>query len=74
MAVSFDRLWKQLVDRDMSASELRKVAMFAPNTLTRMRKNQPVSLAVLDRICDVLSCDYADIIEHVQGAANYHDS
>ena len=67
MAVSFDRLWKQLIDRGMSGSELRKAAVFAPNTLTRMRKNQTVSMAVLDRICGVLDCDYADIMEHVKG-------
>ena len=43
---------------------MRKRAEIAPNTITKMRKEQEVSLTVLSRICDVLDCDFADIIEH----------
>lgn len=65
MAISYDRLWKLLIDKKMSASDLRKAADIAPNTLTRMRKEQDVSLAVLGKICNVLNCDFGDVVEYV---------
>lgn len=65
MAISYDRLWKLLIDKKMSASDLRKAAEIAPNTLTRMRKEQDVSLAVLGKICNVLNCDFGDVVEYV---------
>ena len=43
MSVSYNKLWKLLIDKKMSASELRKNAEIAPNTMTRMRKGQDVS-------------------------------
>lgn len=64
MAISYDKLWKLLIDKKISASEMRKRADIAPNTITRMRKEQEVSLAVLGKICDVLDCDFGDIIEY----------
>lgn len=65
MAVSYNRLWKLLVDKKMSKADLRKAAEIAPNTMTRMRKEQEVTMAVLGRICDVLHCDYGDIVEYI---------
>lgn len=65
MALSYNRLWKLLIDKKMSVSDLRKIAEIAPNTMTRMRKDQDVSMAVLGRICDVLDCDYGDIVERL---------
>ena len=65
MAISYDRLWKLLIDKKMSASDLRKATEIAPNTLTRMRKEQDVSLAVLGKICNVLNCDFGDVVEYV---------
>lgn len=67
MAVRYNKLWKVLVDRKMSKADLRKLADISSNTMTKMRKDEFVALAILDRICDVLNVDYCDIIEHVQG-------
>ena len=53
MAVSYDKLWKLLIDKKISASEMRKRAEIAPNTITRMRKEQEVSITVISKICDV---------------------
>ncbi len=64
MAVSYDKLWKLLIDKKMSAAELRKTAEIAPNTMTRMRKGQEVTMSVLEKICDVLNADFGDIIEY----------
>ena len=62
MAVSYDRLWKLLVDKKMSKADLRKVADISPNTLTRMRKDEPVTLDLLSRICKALDVDFGDIV------------
>lgn len=65
MKVSYDRLWKLLIDRKMTSATLRKEAEIAPNTMTRMKKGQEVTLSVLGRICNVLDVDFGDIIEYV---------
>jgi hypothetical protein len=65
MKVSYDRLWKLLIDRKMTATTLRKEAGIAPNTMTRMKKEQEVTLSVLGNICNVLDVDFGDIIEYV---------
>lgn len=64
MAVSYDKLWKMLIDKKMSPSDLRKNAEFAPNTLTRLRRNEYVTMNILNRICNVLEVDFGDIMEH----------
>lgn len=65
MPTSYNRMWKLLIDRRMSQADLRKASGLAPNTMTKLRRDEPVSLLVLDRICSILNCDYGDIIEHV---------
>ena len=64
MAVSYNRLWKLLIDKNMGKSQLRKAASLAPNTLTKMRKEELVSMAVLCRICDTLNVTLAEIVEY----------
>lgn len=70
MAVSYNRLWKLLIDKKMSQSDMRKAAQIAPNTLTRMRKDEEVTLTVLSRICKVLDCDFGDIVEYIKDEPN----
>ena len=66
MALSYIRMWKLLIDKKMSQSELRKAAQMAPNTMTKLRKDEAVNLAILGRICNVLDCDFGDIIEYIK--------
>lgn len=66
MAISYNRMWKLLVDRKMSKADLRKKADISPNTMTKLRRDQAVNLAVLNRICDVLDCDFGDIMQHIK--------
>lgn len=54
MAISYNKLWKLLVDKKMSKADLRKAAGIAPNTMTRLRRDEEVTLSVLNRICIVL--------------------
>ena len=63
MAISYNKLWKRLIDKKMSVADMRKAADIAPNTVTRMKKDQEVTLSVLEKICDVLDVDFGDIIE-----------
>ena len=64
MSVSYNKLWKMLIDQKMSHIELQRAAEVAPNTMTKMRRDEPVNLAILDRICRVLGCDFGEIVEH----------
>ena len=63
MAVSYNKLWKLLVDKKMSKADLRKAAGIAPNTMTRLRRDEEVTLAVLNKICKTLEVDIGDIME-----------
>ena len=65
MAVSYNKLWKLLVDKKMSKADLRKAADVAPNTMTKLRRDEPVTLAILGKICGVLECDYGDVMTYV---------
>lgn len=65
MAISYNKLWKLLVDRKMSKADLRKAAGIAPNTMTRLRRDEEVTLAVLNKICTTLEVDIGDIMEFV---------
>lgn len=65
MAISYNRLWKLLIDQKMSKAELRKAAGIAPNTMTRLNRDEAVSLAVLEKICAVTRADFGDIVEYI---------
>lgn len=66
MAVSYKRLFKLMIDRNINGADLRRAANISPNTLTKLYKNDYVALEVLDRICTALDVDYSDILEHVK--------
>lgn len=65
MAVSYERLRTVLSESGMTMAKLRKEADIAPNTMTRIRRNEEVSLDVLGRICAVLKTDFGDIVEYI---------
>ncbi len=63
MAISYNKLWKLLIDKKMSKADLRKAAGIAPNTMTRLRRDEEVTLAVLNKICSTLDVNIGDIME-----------
>ena len=65
MTISYNKLWKLLIDKKISSAEVRKEVGIAPNTMTRLRKDEEVSLAVLNRICSALNVDIGDVMEFV---------
>lgn len=70
MAVSYNKLWKMLVDKKMSKADLRKASGVSPNTMTKLRRDEPVMLNVLDKICSTLNCNYGDIMDYIPDADN----
>jgi len=64
MGISYNKLWKLLVDKKMSKVDLRKAADIAPNTMTKMRRDEPVSIFILMRICDELECNITEIVDY----------
>ena len=63
MGINYKPLWKLLIDRDMTKTDLRKKTDIASSTLSKMNRNELVSLDVLLRICCVLDCELSDIAE-----------
>ena len=63
MKNSYNKLWKLLIDKKMSKADLRKEAGIAPNTMTRLRRDEEVSLSVLRKICCVVEANIGDIME-----------
>lgn len=66
MKVCYDKLWKMLVDKKMSKTDLRKEAVISSSTLAKLGKEELVSADVLTKICRVLKCEVADIMELVK--------
>ena len=62
MAVSYNKLWKLLVDKNMNKTDLRVKADIGTATLAKLGKNQPVSMDVMMKICGVLNCNIADVM------------
>lgn len=61
--VSYDKLWKLLIDKHMSKTELRINAGLTTSALAQLGKNEYVSLKTIEKICSVLDCDIADVVE-----------
>lgn len=63
MAVSYNKLWKLLIDKNMTKTDLRLKADIGTATLAKLGKNKTVSMDVLVRICEVLCCNISDIVD-----------
>ena len=66
MTLSYDKLWKLRVENNMNRRELAMAAEISANTVTKLGKNEVVSLEVLMRICKVFHCDIGDIMEVIE--------
>ncbi|MET3851424.1 helix-turn-helix transcriptional regulator [Paenibacillus sp. OAE614] len=63
MAVSYKKLWKLLIDKDMKKKDLREAACISTASMAKLGKNENVNMDILVRICKALNCDIADIME-----------
>ena len=66
MSVSYKKLWKLIIDKDMTNVSVRKAAHISPATFTKLKNNENVSLDVLIKLCEVLDCDIGDIVELIR--------
>ena len=64
MALNYNKLWKMLIDKNMSKSELVKRSKISTNAMARMGKNEDVRLGTLVKICCVLDCKIDDIVDY----------
>lgn len=65
MAISYKKLFHLLVDRDISNRELQKMTGFSGNIMTRMKREQYISLESVEKICNALNCKVDDILEFI---------
>lgn len=68
MAVSYRKLWKLLIDKDMKKKDLRIASGISTNALAKLGKNDRVTTDVLEKICITLNCDVGDVMEVVDDA------
>ena len=66
MAISYNKLWKLLIDNHMKKKDLKEKAELSTATMAKLGKNESVSLDVLVRICKVLNCEIGDVVEIVK--------
>ena len=65
MRVSYHKLWKLLIDKEMNKQDLLEAVKMSPNTMAKLGKNENVSMDVITRICAYLQCDVGDIMEMI---------
>lgn len=63
MRVSYDRLWKKLIDEKMNKRDLMRRAKVSTNIIAKMDKEEPIALESVAKICAVFNCSVDDILE-----------
>ena len=66
MSVSYSRLWKLLIDKNMNKSQLRDAAGISTNAVAKLGRNEAVSLETLEKVCCALDCNIEDVLEFVK--------
>ncbi|MBV1759456.1 MAG: helix-turn-helix transcriptional regulator [Dethiosulfatibacter sp.] len=66
MAVSYKKLWKILIDKDMKKTDLQKESGVSWSSITKLSKGETVSMDVLMKVCKSLNCDIGDIVEFIE--------
>ena len=70
MDINYKKLWVKLLELDIKKSELREMTGLSTGTITKLNKNEQVSLQVLLTLCDVLKCDIGDICSATKSETN----
>ena len=65
MALCYKKLWHQLIDHDMTRTDLREAIGLSPTTLAKMSKGEAVATTILEKICGTLHCYIGDIVDYV---------
>lgn len=63
MALSYNKLWKLLIDKNLKKSELHELTGLSPSTIAKLTRGENVNTDVLEKICNALNCEISDIVE-----------
>lgn len=63
MDISYNKLWKRLIDMKMNKTQLREKAQISTNAIAKLGKDEAVSMETLEKICKVLECNIGDVME-----------
>lgn len=66
MAVSYNNLWKLMIDKKINKSELCKIIKISSSTMAKMTNEEMVALSILEKICAELECNIGDIMEFTE--------
>ncbi len=70
MTVSYKKLWKLLIDRELKKKDLREMSGISPATLSKLGRNETVNGEAIVKICTALHCDVGDIMEITESESN----
>jgi DNA (cytosine-5)-methyltransferase 1 len=70
MAISYNNLWKKLIDKKMNKGDLCRMAQISKGTMAKMTNNESVTLTVIEKICMVLQCNIEDVVQIVDSEDN----
>jgi DNA-binding Xre family transcriptional regulator len=65
MIVSYKKLWKLLIDKDMTKTQLRIASGVSSSTMAKMTRGEDIQVSVLVRLCQTLKCDVGDIVQFI---------
>ena len=65
MIISYNKMWKLLIDKNMKRKDLKEKAEVSQNVMARLSKNQAVTMDTMGKICKVLQCDIGDVMEFI---------
>ena len=65
MNISYNKMWKLLIDKNMKRKDLKEQAEVSQNVMARLSKNQAVNMDTMAKICKVLQCDIGDVMEFI---------
>lgn len=70
MRISYKKLWKLLIDRDMRKKDLQNLAGISSTSITKLGKNENMNTEIIEKICNALECDVCDIMEMTEEKQN----
>ncbi len=72
-SISYNKLWKLLIDKNMNKSDLRDKSKISTASLAKLGRNENLTTAVLLKICNALDCDVSDIMEVIEDPGNHKE-
>ena len=66
MAVSYNKLWKLLIDKKLKRTDLKELCGISSNVLAKLGKDEPISMESLEKICNALNCNIDDVVFFVE--------